>query len=59
MWLRFYDLLITSGLREIWKIVHFTNTFGQVFTDCYCTKNRTVKHETPWRWFRRAPKRVG
>ena len=52
-------LLIISDLFEIWKIVHFTSTFWQVFTASCCAENRTDKRKTPWRWFQRAPKRVG
>ena len=59
-----YRVLAQVGLilREIWKTMHlphFTKTIGQVITTSCCAENLTVKYEIPFRWRRRAPKRVG
>lgn len=50
-----YLLYTISDLPEIKKKssvrrLHFTNTFGQVFTASWWTKNWKAKYDTPWRW---------
>jgi len=56
-----YLLYIISDLPKILKQtsasvrrLYFTNTFGQVFTASWCTKNRKAACETPWRWCQHA-----